>query len=72
MAATSKLTPVPGTGKVAYGTEAGLFRDALNAPAVICGPGAIAAAHKPDEYVEIEQLGICDDFMTALGESLSG
>jgi acetylornithine deacetylase len=69
--AASKLTPVPGTAKVAYGTEAGLFRDALNAPAVICGPGAIAAAHKPDEYVEIDQLRICDDFMTALGESLT-
>jgi acetylornithine deacetylase len=69
--AAGKLTPVPGTGKVAYGTEAGLFRDALNAPSVICGPGAIAAAHKPDEYVEIEQLRICDDFMTALGESLA-
>ena len=72
VAAASKLTPVPGTGKVAYGTEAGLFRDALNAPSVICGPGAIAAAHRPDEYVEVEQLRICDDFMVALGESLTG
>ncbi len=69
--AAAKLTPVSGTGKVAYGTEAGLFRDALNAPSVICGPGAIAAAHKPDEYVEVDQLQMCDDFMVALGKSLA-
>jgi len=71
VAAVDRLTPVAGMSKVAYGTEAGLFAEALNAPAVVCGPGAIAAAHRPDEYVEAEQLDICDTFMTALGESLS-
>ena len=70
VAAVGRLTPVSGMAKVAYGTEAGLFAEALKAPTVVCGPGAIAAAHKPDEYVEAEQLDICDDFMIALGESL--
>ncbi len=70
--ATLALTPVAGTGKVAYGTEAGLFAAALDAPAVICGPGAIAVAHKPDEYVEFDQLRTCDDFLVALGDSLAG
>jgi len=71
VAATQLLTPVPGTSKVAYGTEAGIFAAGLNAPTVVCGPGAIAVAHKPDEYVEVEQLSICDQFMTALGDSLT-
>ncbi len=71
VAAVAALTPVPGTSKVAYGTEAGLFAEALNAPTIVCGPGEIAVAHKPDEYVEIEQLAICDDFMDALGRSLA-
>lgn len=72
VAAVAALTPVPGTAKVAYGTEAGLFAEALNAPTVVCGPGEIAVAHKPDEYVAREQLDICDDFMDALGQSLTG
>jgi len=71
VAAVGALTPVPGTSKVAYGTEAGLFAAALGAPTVVCGPGAIAVAHKPDEYVEAAQLEICDQFMDALGMSLT-
>ena len=71
VAAVAALTPVPGTGKVAYGTEAGLFAEALRAPAIVCGPGAIAQAHKPNEWVEKAQLDLCDQFMVALGESLS-
>lgn len=68
----ASLTPVAGTGKVAYGTEAGLFAEALRVPAVVCGPGAIAQAHKPDEWVEKAQLDLCDGFLGALGESLAG
>jgi len=71
VAAVDKLTPVDGTSKVAYGTEAGLFAEAFNAPTVVCGPGAIAVAHKPDEYVEVSQLDTCDGFMDALGRSLA-
>lgn len=70
VAKVAELTPVPGTSKVAYGTEAGLFAEALNAPTVVCGPGAIAAAHRPDEYVEKAQLDLCDEFMSALARSL--
>jgi acetylornithine deacetylase len=49
-----------GHGKVAYGTEAGLFQRDLGVPTVVCGPGSIDLAHKPDEYVPIEQLDRCD------------
>jgi acetylornithine deacetylase len=53
-------------GKVAYGTEAGIFQLELGVPTVICGPGHIAVAHKPDEYVEQEQLDRCDRFLKEL------
>ncbi|RME65232.1 MAG: M20/M25/M40 family metallo-hydrolase, partial [Alphaproteobacteria bacterium] len=50
---------------VAYGTEAGLFQRA-GLSTVVCGPGAIAQAHQPDEWIAIEQLAAC----TALTERL--
>ncbi len=49
-----------------FGTEGGLFAAALNAPVVICGPGDIAVAHRPDEYVGLEQLARCDRFLAML------
>ena len=55
-----------GHGKVAYGTEAGLFQRDLGVPTVVCGPGSIDMAHKPDEYVAIEQLDRCDAMLRKL------
>ena len=55
VALARKLTGANHTEKVAYGTEAGLF-ELADIPAVICGPGDIAQAHKPDEFIEIAQL----------------
>ena len=46
--------------KVAFGAEAGLFRRELRLPTVLCGPGSISVAHRPDEYVERSQLEACD------------
>lgn len=57
------------TGGVDYATEAGQFQQA-GLPAVICGPGSIAQAHQPDEYIEREQLDAGSDFMRALGAKL--
>ncbi|MDO5288898.1 MAG: acetylornithine deacetylase [Pseudomonadota bacterium] len=56
--------------KVAYGTEAGLFQ-AIGIPTVVCGPGSIEQAHKPDEYVETAQLEQCENFLRQLGQSLA-
>ena len=56
--------------KVAYATEGGLFQRA-GIPAIICGPGSIAQAHKPDEYVTLEQVALCESFMERLLEQLS-
>lgn len=43
---------------VSFGTEAGLFQEA-GIPTVVCGPGYIDQAHKPDEYVDLAQLEQC-------------
>lgn len=55
--------------KVAYATEAGLFQLA-GIPTVVCGPGAIAEAHKANEFVEIAQLQRCESFLRKLAQSL--
>jgi len=55
--------------KVAFGAEAGLFQRA-GAPSVICGPGHIAQAHRPDEYVAIDQIAACENFLTQVIEQM--
>jgi len=55
-------------GKVSYGTEAGLFQK-MGVPSVICGPGDIAQAHRPNEYVSLEQLAQCEKFMDGILET---
>lgn len=54
------------TIKVAFGTEGGLFSDALGITTLICGPGHMAQGHKPDEYVSEEQLSECAAFLDAV------
>ena len=51
-----------GTGKISFGTEGGLFQEA-GLPTIICGPGSIEQAHKPDEWIYLEQIALCEDFM---------
>jgi acetylornithine deacetylase len=50
------------THAVPYGTEAGIFR-AAGIPTVICGPGDIAQAHQPNEFLAKSQLAACEGFM---------
>ncbi len=52
-------------GKVSFGTEASLFHGAA-IPTVICGPGHIAQAHQPNEWVAIGQVAKCEAFMRRL------
>ena len=59
------------TAHAAYATEAGLFAQA-GMPAVVCGPGHIEQAHKPDEFVELSQLRQCAAFLRRLGEFAAG
>lgn len=65
------LTGANTTSKISFGTEGGLFEQRLGVPTVVCGPGSIAVAHKPDEYVETRQLEACDAFLARLVGRLS-
>ncbi|MBU6396916.1 MAG: acetylornithine deacetylase [Rhodospirillales bacterium] len=49
--------------KIGFGTEGGLFKEMLHLPVVVCGPGSIDRAHKPDEYVTQDELDACDAFL---------
>ena len=64
------LSGANGTNKVAFGTEGGLFSGKLGIPTVVCGPGSMTQGHKPDEYVEVEQLSRCDDMLATLVDRL--
>jgi acetylornithine deacetylase len=64
------LTGANGADVVAFGTEAGLFQS-LGMSAVVCGPGSIAQAHKPDEFVSLDQLSACLDMLGGLVRKLS-
>ncbi|MGO4907720.1 acetylornithine deacetylase [Pseudorhodobacter sp. W20_MBD10_FR17] len=61
-----KLTGGNAHVKVAYGTEGGMFAQRLGLPTVVCGPGAMAQGHMPDEFIEIAQLQRCEAMMDAL------
>jgi acetylornithine deacetylase len=63
-----QLSKNPSVGKVSYGTEAGLFQK-MGVPTVICGPGDIAEAHRPNEFVALEQLAQCEAFMERILET---
>lgn len=63
------LTGENGSGVVSYGTEAGHFQNA-GYSAVVCGPGDIAQAHQPDEYIEIVEFEAGHRFMQRLLDAL--
>jgi len=60
----------PQVGVVAYGTEAGLYQ-AAGIPSVVWGPGDIAVAHRPDEFVEVADLEACLAVLARLGDHLT-
>ncbi len=64
------LSRRPGFGRVGYAAEAGLFQQ-IGIPSIICGPGSIEQAHKPNEWIALEQVAQCETFMDRLLEELS-
>ena len=62
--------PDVGTSKVSFGTEGGLFKQRLDVPVVVCGPGSIEQAHKPDEFIEVSQMDAGAHFLQGLLGSL--
>jgi acetylornithine deacetylase len=65
-----QLSGANGIGKVSFGTEGGAYQ-AFGIPTIVCGPGSIEQAHKPDEWIEIEQLAAAERFMDRLLEHAS-
>ena len=65
-----QLTGSNSTGKVSYGTEAGVFQEA-GIPSIVCGPGHIAQAHQPDEWIAESELAACDAFIRRLAVRLA-
>ena len=57
-------------GKLAFGTEGGLFQQRLGLPVVVCGPGSMDQGHKPDEFVTLDQLNRCDVFLERVVRSM--
>ena len=65
-----RLTGDNGTHVVSYGTEGGQFQR-RGFSTVICGPGDIAQAHQPDEYITVAQLEAGERFLDRLIDHLS-
>lgn len=54
-----------GSGEVAFATEGGNFKG-FGLPAIVCGPGSINQAHQPNEFVEIDQLKLCEEMIASI------
>ncbi|TGD42022.1 acetylornithine deacetylase [Pseudotabrizicola sediminis] len=65
-----RLSGQPVLPSVSYGTEAGLFH-AAGIASIICGPGSIVRAHRPDEYITVSELAACCQMLERLGAELS-
>jgi acetylornithine deacetylase len=64
---TKSINPINEMGgNVSFGTEAGLFDQQLGINSVVCGPGSIDQAHKPDEFVSRQQMQHCDTMISNL------
>jgi len=57
-----------GTGAVSFATEASVFAG-IGIPTVVLGPGSIAQAHKPDEFITYDQVAACEAFFARLAEA---
>ncbi|WP_068118950.1 acetylornithine deacetylase [Tropicimonas marinistellae] len=66
----SSLTGTTPLAAVSFGTEAGLFQ-AAGIPSIICGPGDISRAHKPEEYIAVSELRAARELAIALGHAMT-
>jgi acetylornithine deacetylase len=69
IALAKSLTGANRAAKVSFGTEAGLFSE-FGIPTVVCGPGSIEQAHKPNEFITLEQLALGEAFLEKLLDKL--
>jgi len=68
VALTGRISGQDALDAVSFGTEAGLFQQA-RIPSIICGPGDIARAHRPEEYLTPDELHACHRMVLALGQA---
>jgi acetylornithine deacetylase len=66
----AELTRANSADVVSFGTEAGLFQS-IGIDAVVCGPGSIAQAHKPDEFIAKDQLSACIKILEGVAHRLT-
>ena len=59
------VTGINDTLAVGFGTEAVCYQS-VDMSVVVYGPGSIEQAHKPDEFISIEQMDQCTAFMRDL------
>ncbi len=64
-----ELTQTVKPSCVSFGTEGGLFEQ-IGIPSVVCGPGYIDQAHKPNEFIAKDQLQRCERFIDDLLDRL--
>lgn len=67
VAFAKQLTGANAVAKVSFGTEAGLFQEA-GLPTIVCGPGSIEQAHKPNESIALDQVAECEAMLRRMIE----
>ncbi|MBK1658016.1 acetylornithine deacetylase [Paracraurococcus ruber] len=65
-----RLTGRNRPGRVSYGTEAGFFQ-AAGIATIVCGPGHIAQAHQPEEWIAESEIAACLDLLDRLAGTLT-
>ncbi len=68
-ALAARLCGNPQPGRVPFATDGGHFHRA-GVPTVVIGPGSIDQAHKPNEFIALEQIAQCERFLERLREEL--
>ena len=61
----SSITGDNSRNVVSFGTEAGLFQE-IGISAAVCGPGSIEQAHKIDEFIQLEEINKCLNFLSGV------
>ncbi len=67
---TQRITGRNSAGRVSYGTEAGFYQG-IGIPTIVCGPGDIAQAHQPEEWLPEADLATCLHYLGRLTETLA-
>jgi acetylornithine deacetylase len=66
----ARLSGAAATGRVPFATDGGHF-DRAGVPTIVIGPGSIEQAHKPNEFIALEQIAQCERFLGRLREELT-